>query len=66
MTNGDDEQNTPDRGERDTTTRYTSTDGEELSFSQIAFAAAKDPNVTVEETADGYRVDGTLFTPADG
>ncbi|WP_299233454.1 hypothetical protein [Natronomonas sp.] len=49
--------------ESDTTTRYANDDGEELSFAQIAFASAKDPSVTVEETAEGYRVDGEEFTP---
>jgi hypothetical protein len=49
----------------DTTSRYTAADGDELSFAQIALGAAKDPDVTVEETAEGYRVDGKLYTPAE-
>jgi hypothetical protein len=49
----------------DTTSRYTNGEGEQMSFAQIALAAAKDPNVTVEETPDGYRIDGTLYTPID-
>lgn len=51
--------------ETDKTPRYTNDEGEEMSFAQIAFASAKDPDVTVEETPDGYRVDGTLYTPVD-
>lgn len=52
-------------GEHDTTTRYTNGEGDELSFAQIAFGAAKDPDVTVEETPEGYRVDGKLYRPID-
>jgi hypothetical protein len=49
----------------DQTTIYANGAGEELTFPQIAMAAAKDPGVTVEETAEGYQVTGDLFTPTD-
>jgi hypothetical protein len=51
--------------EHDTTPRYTNAEGEEMSFAQIAFASAKDPDVTVEETPEGYRVNGKLYRPID-
>ncbi len=49
--------------EHDTTTQYVSTDGEELSFAQVAMASQKDPNVTVEDHPKGYLVDGVVFKP---
>lgn len=49
----------------DRTTIYTTDAGEEMSFAQIAMAAAKDPGVTVEDHPDGYLVDGEVFRPVD-
>jgi hypothetical protein len=51
--------------EHDTTTLYVSTDGEELSFAQVAMASQKDPNVTVGDHPEGYLVNGVVFRPAD-
>lgn len=38
-------------------------DGEEKTFAQIAMATTKDDAVDVEETDDGYLVNGERFTP---
>lgn len=51
--------------EHDTTALYVSTDGEELSFAQVAMASQKDPDVAVEDHPEGYLVDGVVFRPAD-
>ncbi len=55
----------PANADHDQTTVYANGAGEELTFAQIAMAAAKDPGVTVEKTAEGYQVNGDLFTPTD-
>jgi len=51
--------------EMDTTTVYANDAGDELTFAQIARAAAKQPELEVEEAGDGdsYIFDGELYTP---
>ena len=50
--------------EPDKTSVYEDATGDRLSFAQIAFAAAKDPEVEVEEVdGGGYRFNGELYTP---
>ena len=52
--------------ESDKTSVYENGDGDRLSFAQIAFAAAKDPEVEVEEVdGEGYRFNGKLYTPVE-
>mgnify|MGYP000615458267 CR=1 FL=1 len=52
--------------ELDKTSAYENGDGDRLSFAQIAFAAAKDPEVEVEEVdGEGYRFNGELYTPVE-
>jgi hypothetical protein len=52
--------------EMDTTTVYANEGGDELTFAQIARAAAKQPELEVEEADDGgYVFDGELYTPVD-
>ena len=50
----------------DKTSVYENATGDRLSFAQIAFAAAKDPEVEVEEVdGEGYRFNGKLYTPVE-
>ena len=65
--------NTPNRvesmgteSESDKTSVYENGDGDRLSFEQIAFAAAKDPEVEVEKVdGEGYQFNGELYTPVE-
>ena len=65
--------NTPNRvdsmgteSKSDKTLVYENGTGDRLSFAQIAFAAAKDPEVEVEEVdGEGYRFNGELYTPVE-
>ena len=54
-------------GEMDKTTTYQNDSGDELTFAQIARAAAKQPELEVEEAddGDGYVFDGDRYTPVD-
>ena len=50
--------------ELDKTSAYENGDGDRLSFAQIALAAAKDPEVEVEEVErEGYRFNRAPYTP---
>lgn len=48
-------------GERDQTRVYETEDGDDLTFAQIAFVSAKDPDVAVEETDAGFLVNGQEY-----
>jgi hypothetical protein len=52
--------------ELDKTSAYENGDGDRLSFAQIAFAAAKDPEIEVKEAdGGGYRFNGEVYTPVE-
>ena len=52
-------------GEIDTTTVYRSDGGDEMTFAQLARAAANEPDRDVVAVDDGYRFDGELYEPVD-
>jgi hypothetical protein len=47
----------------DRTSVYTNSEGDTLTFAQIAMASAKDSVVDVEPVHDGYYVGGEKYTP---